>query len=332
MDRTKTVGVSALVRRSTAVRRFFERKRNGVITTSVSGWGIGLAVIVSALLLATSSCGPKKKPIVIGSKDFTEQVVLGEIIAQHLEHRLTGAKIIRQLNLGGTLLAYQAMQNGQISLYPEYTGTIEAEILKERPANDPAQAMIRARQEMLRVARFELFDGLGFNNSFAMVIRGDDARKNKLETLSDAAKVKDGWKLGVGYEFQQRIDGMPALNEYQLPMAAPPRSMNLGLMYKALEQGQVSMIAANATDGPLAGHDWVILKDDKKVFGDYEACIMARQDALTDEPRLRPALAELSGKISNDAMHKLNVAVDIDHRQAREVAAEFLRNAGLSNR
>ena len=141
--------------------------------------------------------------------------------------------------------------------------------------------------------------------------------------------MKDGWKLGVGYEFQQRNDGLPALNVYRLPMSAPPRSMDLGLLYKALEQGQVTMIAANATDGPLASPDLTVLEDDKKTFGSYQACIMVRQDMLADEPRLKPALDELAGKFTNAVMRKLDAAVDIDHRQPAAVAAEFLAQAGL---
>ncbi len=280
-------------------------------------------------MLTTAGCGKTTKPIVVGSKNFTEQVVLGEIIAQHLEHRLAGVKVVRQLNLGGTLLTYHALLNGQISLYPEYTGTVMAEILKEAPATDPAQALERSRGEMRRLAQVEVLDPLGVDNFFAMVIRGDDARKLKLATLSQAAQVKDGWKLGLGYEFDGRMDGMPALNKYHLPLSGSPRIMDLGLMYKALELGQVTMVAANATDGPLAAHDWTMLADDQKVFGSYQACVLARQDALSTEPRLKPALAELSGKFTNDGMRKLNAAVDVDHRQVRDVAADFLRQAGL---
>jgi osmoprotectant transport system substrate-binding protein len=286
--------------------------------------------LTALLMLSASSCGGDKKPIVVGSKNFTEQVLLGEIIAQHLEHRLTGAKIVRQLNLGGTLLTYSAILNGQISLYPEYTGTIQAEILKEKPSPDPSTALERSRMELLRLVQMEVLDPLGFDNYFAMVIRGDDARKYKLETLSQAAEMKGGWKLGAGYEFASRIDGMPALSLYRMTMAATPRNMDLGLMYKALEQGQVTMIAANATDGPLEGRDWKILADDKKVFGSYQACVVARQDAFASEPRLKPALAELSGKLNNELMRKLNAAVDVHHLQVREVAADFLRQAGLA--
>ena len=281
-------------------------------------------------MLFASGCGKATKPIVVGSKNFTEQVVLGEIIAQHLEHRLTGVKVVRQLNLGGTLLTYNALLNGQISMYPEYTGTVQSEILKEAPSPDPAISLERSRGEMRRLAQVEVLDPLGIDNFFAMVIRGDDARKYKIATLSEAAQVKDGWKLGLGYEFDGRRDGMPALNKYHLPLSGSPRIMDLGLMYKALELGQVTMVAANATDGPLAAHDWTVLADDQKVFGSYQACVLARQDVLAADLRLQAALAELAGKFNNDSMRRLNAAVDVDHRQVRDVAADFLRRAGLA--
>ena len=285
------------------------------------------SLTLAAMLLA-AGCGNSKKPIVVGSKNFTEQVVLGEIIAQHIEHRL-GRKVERRLNLGGTLLTYQALSSGELSVYPEYTGTIEAEILKETPATDSSQVYERSRLEMARRAKVDLLAPLGIDNTFVMVIRGEDARKHHLSTLSEAAAVTPGWKLGVGYEFQERMDGMPALNQYHLPMISAPRSMDLGLLYKALELGQVSMIAANATDGPLAAHDWTVLVDDKKAFGSYQACLMARQEILADEPRLKPALEELSGKFTNEIMRKLDAEVDVKHRQAAAVAADFLTQAGL---
>jgi osmoprotectant transport system substrate-binding protein len=315
MDRKKTSRIAATHIHVTANSKF--------LTASC------LAALAMALLSACSF-GNARKPIVVGSKNFTEQVVLGEIIAQHLEHRLTGAKIVRQLNLGGTLLTYNALVNGQIGMYPEYTGTVQAEMLKEKPSPDADQSFFRSRQELRRLVQVDLIDPLGFNNFFAMVIRGEDARKYKIATLSQAAEVKNGWKLGAGYEFENRIDGLSALSLYRLPMAAAPRSMDMGLMYKALEQGQVTMIAANATDGPLEGRDWTLLADDKKVFGSYQACVMVRQDVLTAEPGLKPALAELSGKIDNDTMRKLNAAVDVHHKQVKEVAADFLRQAGLA--
>ena len=186
-----------------------------------------------ALALLLTACVPSKKPLIVGSKNFTEQVVLGELIAQHLEHRL-GRPVQRQLNLGGTLLTYQALLNGQISLYPEYTGTIEAEILRETPTADAAQVYERSRLEMERRSQLDLLPSLGFDNTFVMVISGEAARKNQIATLSEAAQAKQGWKLGMGYEFSQRIDGEPALNTYHLPMAAAPRSMDMGLDRKSV--------------------------------------------------------------------------------------------------
>lgn len=288
--------------------------------------GVTLVTLLATLL--ASGCGNSKKALVVGSKNFTEQVVLGEIIAQHLEHRL-GTKVTRRFNLGGTLLTYQALTSGEISVYPEYTGTIAAEILKETPSSDPAQVYERSRLEMARRAQVDVLSPLGIDNTFAMVIRGEDARRLKVSTLSEAAAVTEGWKLGVGYEFQERIDGMPALSTYHLPMSAAPRSMDLGLLYKALELGQVTMIAANATDGPLAAHDWTVLVDDKKAFGAYQACILARQQVLADNPPLKPALEELSGKFTNDIMRKLDAEVDVKHRQVAAVATEFLTQIGL---
>jgi osmoprotectant transport system substrate-binding protein len=285
-------------------------------------------LIVAGIALAGAGCRNTTKPITVGSKNFTEQVVLGEIIAQHLEHRL-GHPVARRLNLGGTLLSYGALVNGEISLYPEYTGTMEAEILKEQAAPDPAMVFERSRLEMARTAQMEVLNPLGIDNTFVMVVRTADARKYNLHTLSDAANVHDGWKLGVGYEFEQRIDGMPALEKYHLPTAAATRSMDLGLLYKALDQGQVTMIAANATDGPLAAHDWTTLEDDRKVFGSYQACVMVRQSLLAANPQLKPALDELSGKFTNEIMRKLDADVDVNHRRVSDVAAEFLTRAGL---
>ena len=183
--------------------------------TKILGVTLGLIAAIGA------GCGKTKKTLTVGSKNFTEQVVLGEIIAQHLEHRLA-ITVTRRLNLGGTLLTYQALLSGEIGIYPEYTGTIVSEILKEPIAKDAAQVLERARVEMQRIAQTEVLTPLGIDNTFAMVIRGEDARKFNISTLSDAAKVTPGWKLGVGYEFQSRKDGMPALNSYHLPMSAAP--------------------------------------------------------------------------------------------------------------
>jgi len=287
---------------------------------------VTLALLVPAVL-AAAACS-RSRPIVVGSKGSTEQMVLGEIVAQHLENRL-GRKIDRQLNLGGTLIAFQALQNGEIGLYPEYTGAIETEILKEQPSNDPALAFERARGEMLRLAQSELFDPLGIDNRFVAVIRSDDPQAAKVSTLSDAAGVTPGWKVGVSYDFQQRPDGLPLLSIYRLPMLASVRSLEPGLVFKAAEQGQVNLIAANATDAPLDLKEWKVLRDDKSVFPPYQACLLVKQDVLAAEPHLKPALAELSGKFTTEKMRQLNAQVDLYHRPVAEVAAMFLAQAGL---
>ncbi len=287
---------------------------------------VALAPLVLAVLVA-AGCS-RSRPIVVGSKGSTEQTLLGEIVAQHLENRL-GRKIERRLGLGGTLITFQSLQNGEIGLYPEYTGAIETEILKEQPSNDPTLVFERARGELRRVAQSELLDPLGIDNRFVAVIRSDDPRAAKLSTLSQAAEVTSGWKVGVSYDFQQRPDGLPLLSTYRLPMLASVRSLEPGLVFKTAEQGQVNLIAANATDAPLDLKEWKVLRDDRNVFPPYQACLLVKQEVLAAEPRLKGALAELSGKFTTEKMRQLNAQVDLYHRPAAEVAAMFLSQANL---
>jgi len=249
-------------------------------------------------------------------------------VAQHLEFRL-GLRVKRQLNLGGTLLAHQALLRGDIDLYPEYTGTALTAILKLPPAQDPAASIAIVRAEYQTRFGLEWLDPLGFNNTFAMVIRGNEARNGKMSTLSDAARYARGWNLGVGYEFQQRPDGLDGLlKTYHLPLQGSPKTMDLGLLYKALEQGQVSMVAGNATDGQLSVLDAVVLDDDRRYFPPYDCGLVARAEILKDH-RVRQALTELGGQFTDRTMRKLNYQVDGEHRPVADVAAEFLREAGL---
>ena len=287
--------------------------------------------LAGLILLVLGGCGRTggRQAIRIGSKNFTEQVILGEIIAQHVEHRLH-LPVDRRLNLGGTLLAHQALRTGEIDLYPEYTGTALAAILKESAGGAPGDVLARVRAAYLRDFQIEWLDPLGIDNTFAMVIRGADSRNKHLETLSQAAQAADPWTLGVGYEFEQRADGLPALDKtYGFRWNGRPRSMDLGLLYKALEQGQVTMIAANATDGLLSKLDLKMLLDDKHAFPPYEVAIAVRQDSMRRIPGLREALLELSGKFTNSKMQTLNFKVDGEHRAVAEVASEFLKASGL---
>jgi glycine betaine/choline ABC-type transport system substrate-binding protein len=241
----------------------------------------------------------------------------------------------RKLNLGGTLLAHQALVKGDLDLYPEYTGTALTAILKLPPSSalvgGGAEAVFaKVKAEYLARFNIQWLEPFGFNNSFAMVIRGEDARGRRMTTLSEAARYAPGWTLGVGYEFQQRPDGLPGLlKTYALPLKGTPRTMDLGLLYKALEQDQVDMIAANATDGALSVMDVAVLKDDKNFFPPYQAALAVRTETLSAHPKLKDALDELSGLFSDEIMRRLNYQMDGKHRPVAEVAIMFLRASKL---
>ena len=283
-----------------------------------------LATLTALLLLGC----PGRRTITVGSKNFTEQVLLGEIAAQQLERRL-GTRVTRKLNLGGTLLAHEALVAEQIDLYPEYTGTALTAVLKLPLQSDP-NTVFSAVAEAYRT-RWKLLwlSPLGFNDTFAMVIRGEDARAERISTLSQAALRNEGWRLGVGYEFQGRPDGLPGLQKtYALPLRGSPRSMDLGLLYTALGERQVDMVAANSTDGLLSAHDLKVLEDDKHYFPPYEAAFVLGESLVRREPRARRALEELSGQFSNAVMQRLNYKVDGEHRPVPAVAREFLEQVG----
>ncbi|HVP48529.1 MAG TPA: glycine betaine ABC transporter substrate-binding protein [Bryobacteraceae bacterium] len=283
--------------------------------------------IVAGLIALALGCGcSKSRPIIVGSKNFTEQLVLGEILAQQLERRL-GQKVERRLNLGGTLVAHQALVNGEIDLYPEYTGTALTAVLKLPLATDRTRVLGEVRSAYEKKWRLEWMAPFGFDNSFAMVIRGDDAKRSHLQTLSDAAQHKTGWVMGVGYEFLQRPDGFNGLvKTYGLAIKGEVKTMDLGLLYRALDERQVDMIAASATDGMLSVLDVTVLQDDKHYFPPYEAAAVVRDDSLASRQGMREALGALAGKLNNRTMQKLNYEVDGKHRPLAEVAQEFLKS------
>jgi osmoprotectant transport system substrate-binding protein len=285
--------------------------------------------LVTLPLIAAVSCHRGPGPLGIGAPNSTEQILLAEIVAQHIERRV-GRKTLRQFGAGGTLITYASFQNGEISIYPEYTGTIISEILHEQPALDAGVVFERARGELRRIAQADLLDPLGVQPSVVGVIRADDSRAGKLTTLSDAAQVSAGWKIGISFEFQQRPDGIPGLTQYHLPMTSPIRAMERNTMFRALEEGQVSMVFASLTDGALESASWKVLTDDRHVFAPQQACLIVRMSELEREPKLQPALAELSGKFTNEEMRRLNAQVDVSRRKPSDVAAEFLKASGLS--
>lgn len=285
-----------------------------------------LRVPSAALLCACflASCGGSKTPVVVGSKNETEQMLLGEIVAQHLERRL-GRKVERRTGLGGTAVLYQSILSGEVGIYPEYTGLIESEILKEQADPNPQIVLARVRGQM-DIAQLEVLDPLGFDSrSVAVVSAGGNP---KVATLSEAAALDRRWKLGLTSEFQSRSDGLQELAPYHLSLAAQ-RVLDPNQLYTALQKGEVDIIAAHATDGQLTSPDWKVLADDLKVFPPHDACLLVRKELIAAEPGLRPALAELSGKFTADTMRKLNAQVDLEHRPLAAVAADFLTQAGL---
>jgi len=285
----------------------------------------GTKTLASVIALALAcGCAKGPRPIVVASKNFTEQLILGEILAQQLERKL-GAKVERRLNLGGTLLAHQALVSGEIDLYPEYTGTALTAILKLPPAADPKRVLDEVRSAYEKRWRIEWLTPFGFNNSFAMVVRGDDAQRGGLRTISDAARFRKDWAMGAGYEFVERPDGFHGLvNAYGLGIAGQIETMDLGLLYQALEQRKVDMIAASATDGMLSVLDVTVLQDDRHYFPPYEAAPAVRAEALAAHPGMRQALEELAGRLTDKDMQKLNYQLDGKHRPLADVAREFL--------
>src|SRR5215469_13539166 len=287
---------------------------------SITGQFLLLAV---ALILA--GCAPRKDRIVVGSKNFTEQLVLGEIIAQQLEAK-TRLQVERRFYLAGSYICHQAILAGRIDIYPEYTGTALAAILKLKPESNRAAVYQTVKSQYVR--RFELAVGepFGFNDTFAIEIRGDDARRLGLKTISQAAGFTPKWRAGFGYEFMERPDGYKGLAAtYGLRFAAPPRIMDLGLLARALKDKQIDLVAGNATDGLIAALDLFVLEDDKHYFPPYEAVPIIREQTLAEHPEVEPALAELAGKISDQDMQRLNYAVDGQHRDVKQVVREFFR-------
>jgi osmoprotectant transport system substrate-binding protein len=287
------------------------------------------AVLLAISILMTACSPPHPDRPVIGAKNFTEQVVLGELLAQEIEAK-SNLKVERRFYLAGTYICQQALVSGRIDAYVEYTGTALTAVLKQPVDRDPQRVFDTVRR--LYASRYNVVvaQPLGFENTFAMVIRGDDARAMHLATLSQAAQYTPHWRLGVGYEFEQRPDGLPGLSTaYGLKFAAAPRTMDLGLLYRALNEHQVDMIAANSTDGPIQAFGLVALQDDKHYFPPYQAVPLVRAEALARWPQIKTALDALAGKITADDMRAMNEAIDGQHRDPAQVVREFRNRKGL---
>jgi len=310
-------------------------------------------------MMLTACAPPRSGHIVIGAKDFTEQVVLGELLAQEIEAS-GGGTVERRFWLAGSYLCQQALVSDRIDGYVEYTGTALTAILKQSlPAPGTCdEACVHARVAALYRQRYRIVEGpgLGFEDTFAMVVRGDDARKFGLKTISDVVRVQDEnaglsataaknaafgrddnaggsgpiSRLGVGYEFAERPDGLRGLEAaYGLHFTGEPRTMELGLLYRSLAARQVDIVAGNSTDGAIRALDFVALEDDRHYFPPYEAVPLVREDSLSRWPQIAVAMQRLAGKVSAEEMRAMNLAVEAQHRDVGEVVREFRARKGL---
>ena len=277
-------------------------------------------------MITSLACEPSHaNRIVVGSKNFTESFILGELIAQQIEAH-TNLKVERRFYLAGTYICQQAMLSGRIDVYPEYTGTALTAVLKQTATSDKADVYQRVKREYEKQFDLTLEPAFGFNDTFAMEIRGEDARRLHLQTLSQAAQFAPQWHAGFGYEFMERPDGYPGLAAaYGLHFAEPPRIMDLGLLARALQSHQIDFAGGNATDGLIPALDLFALEDDRHYFPPYQAAPVIREQTLRQHPEIAPALAALANTISDSEMQQMNYAVDGQHRDTQEVVRDFLK-------
>jgi osmoprotectant transport system substrate-binding protein len=292
---------------------------------------LAFAVGVTSLLYRPSNLLLRGGDIIVASKDFTEQYVLAELLAQQIENK-TKLKVERRFHLGGSFICHQAIKEGKIDAYVEYTGTAYAGILKQKPIPDVQKVFQSLKQKYEKEFDLEVMPSLGFENTFAMLVRSEDAKRYNIQTLSQAAVYTPQWRGGFGYEFLEREDGFAGLAKtYNLQFAKPPQIMDLGLIYRALLQKQVDLIAGNSTDGQISRLNLVILQDDKHYFPPYEAVPIVRNAILKKYPKLIEAIAQLSGLISADEMQKMNYQVEGELQDVQDVVREFLLSKGLAS-
>jgi osmoprotectant transport system permease protein len=303
------------------IERLMQRGR---LSAAAAAQLLGAAVLLVAIVTAAFSATSRRETIVIGSKNFTEQVILGELLAQAIEHE-GGVTVIRKLNLGGTFVCDRGIRAGELDAYVEYTGTAVSAVFHQPVPRDPRRAFERARA-LYAGAGVTVLDPLGFNNTFAILVRADDATARGLRTVDDLRAAAPGWTPGFGYEFLQRDDGYPGLvRTYGLQFASQPRAMDLSLIYKALADHQVDVIAGDVTSAMIDALQLTPLEDNRHYFPPYDAVPIVRTASLLRHPAIGRALGRLAGRVSDRDMRAMNAAVDLRHRDVREVIAEFLR-------
>jgi glycine betaine/choline ABC-type transport system substrate-binding protein len=272
------------------------------------------------IVLFFASCA-KHDPIVVGSKNFTESVLLGEIVAQRLEK--AGCSVTRKLDLGGTLVCDRAIVAGSLDVYPEYSGTALTAILNRRIGGD-RQSVMSAVAAAYSQRGLHWGPALGFENTFAMIVRRTDAQGLSLRTISDLQRVMSTFRPGFGYEFVERPDGWKGLQQhYGLHFSEPPRTMDLGLTYRALASDQIDLIAGNSTDGVIDALGLIVLADDRHFFPPYDAVIVSRADIARKCAAAPAALQSLAGILDEQAMRRLNYEIDGQHKNVADVARQI---------
>jgi osmoprotectant transport system permease protein len=305
-----------------ALERWLRASRRVPRAVALGSAIVGLALIA----LAGAPLARGGTAVVVGSKNFTEQVILGELIAQALEGE--GVAVVRKLNLGGTFVCDRGLRTGDLDVYVEYTGTAVTAVFHQDVPHDSTAALARTR-ELYAASQLSALEPLGFNNTFTILVRGRDARAHGLRSVEDLRKVAAEWTPGFGYEFLQRQDGYPGLVEkYGLRFGSQPRGMDLSLIYRALADGQVDVIAGDATSALIDVLDLAPLEDTRGYFPPYDAVPVVRTATLHRDPAIGRALATLAHRITAADMRAMNAAVDIDRRDVRDVARAFL--AGIT--
>ena len=304
-------------------RRFsVETRRKSSTARRFALAAIAVLLVAGAIgLWRSSRTASSQTRVSVGSKDFTESALLAEIVAQMLEAR--GVSVERRFELGGNL-PHEAMIAGTLDLYPEYTGTSYTAILQHAPITDPRVVYEQVKREYAEKFNVEVSAPLGFENTFAILVRGNDARQLNLKTISDAAPHTRTWRAGFGQDFMSRADGYPGFSKAYGLNFAEVREMDLSLTYIALSSRQVDLIAGNSTEGRIAQLDLVQLADDRRYFPPYEAVYLVRRDSLTRVPQLKDVLDRLANAITTDEMRQLNYEIDANKRDPKEVVRKWL--------
>jgi osmoprotectant transport system permease protein len=287
---------------------------------TATGAGVIALLLVTGGLIWSDRAGGR---IVVGSKNFTEQMILGELISQLIE-RNTRLKVSRKFNLGDTIVCDNAMRAGDLDVYVEYTGTALTAIFKQpvRMNVDDVRLIVEA---CYSITDRTMTPPLGFNNTYVILVRGEDARRLGLHTISDVARYTEQWRPGFGAAFLDREDGYRGLiNHYGLRFADEPRAMDLSLIYRALADKQVDLVAGDATNGLIAKLDLYALEDDKRYFPPYHAAPVIRSETLNRYPELRGVLDRLAGKVSDQEMRQMNYEADVERRDVSSIVKSFL--------